>query len=765
MVTNHAEPATLSAETVERLAGLGRLWGVVKYFHPALASGAIDWDGALAAAVPPVVAAASAQEYRRALDGLLAALADPVTRTLPESGSDGMATSGSATVPATAPAAAPQPYLHQRADGIAVVVADDPAQLAPSDRNLDAAFREVFAAAEGAPGLVVDLRGLDGEASWSAEWAVLSGLPLLLAEPLPTAGFRHRMHAGHRQQRGPVHGGYYSAVVHQPGDVIPPSERGRRQPLAVVLRGASPDLYRVLGGMQAAGLAVVVHEGDPGSGVGTDAHELTLPDGITARVRVSEFVSPDGLLGFRPDAVVPGPGEAGWTAERAVAAAVAAVAADRAPRPVPPPAPPPAALFERDYREMTAPKPPYRLLALFRFWNAIHYLFPYKHLLDHPWDGVLAEFVPRFARAGDARDYALAVAHLATRIQDTHGHVQCDALREEFGSHAPALAVRVIEGETVVIRRDAAAGIEVGDVVVAVDGETTASRRARLGEFLAASTPQALRWQVDGVLLAGAEGSGVALTVRGGDGADREVVLGRTRLRWEDRGSTTLPVFGLLPEGFGYVDLTRLTVPQVDEAFSTVGTAPGLIFDMRGYPNDTAWAIAPWLTDVEVVTARFVVPELHSPDLESAGSRRFRQTAVPREGARYRGAVVVADRRAGDQPIRAHLPLPGSKRRRHLRRQPDQRRQRQRHQRGPARRDRRLLHGHGGAARGRPPTAAARHPTPRAGRADHRGHPRRPRRGPGGGGGVAARADGVIVRSRRYVVNRGAGSRPSPSSG
>jgi C-terminal processing protease CtpA/Prc len=49
----------------------------------------------------------------------------------------------------------------------------------------------------------------------------------------------------------------------------------------------------------------------------------------------------------------------------------------------------------------------------------------------------------------------------------------------------------------------------------------------------------------------------------------------------------------ILPGNIGYMDLTRLTVPEVEAAFEKVKDTRALVFDMRGYPNGTAWSIAP----------------------------------------------------------------------------------------------------------------------------------------------------------------------------
>ena len=56
-------PASDSAR-LERLAALGRLWVSIKYFHPWLAYRSIDWDAALAAAVPRASAASAANSAR-----------------------------------------------------------------------------------------------------------------------------------------------------------------------------------------------------------------------------------------------------------------------------------------------------------------------------------------------------------------------------------------------------------------------------------------------------------------------------------------------------------------------------------------------------------------------------------------------------------------------------------------------------------------------------------------------------------------------------
>ena len=97
-----AAPALPSSE--ERLAHLARLWGQVKYRHPALAYKDVDWDAALVQALPRVESAQDAAAYAAAVQSLLDVLQDPATRVLrPDEADAAPGASGRARSAARAP--------------------------------------------------------------------------------------------------------------------------------------------------------------------------------------------------------------------------------------------------------------------------------------------------------------------------------------------------------------------------------------------------------------------------------------------------------------------------------------------------------------------------------------------------------------------------------------------------------------------------------------------------------------------------------------
>jgi C-terminal processing protease CtpA/Prc len=439
-------------------------------------------------------------------------------------------------------------------------------------------------------------------------------------------------------------------VTKAAGTLAAAGQAGTQVPMAILVNAGALGLHD----LQAAGAALIVQDGEDGLGAGGETYTMELADGLRVQLRTSELVAPDGSVGLQPDLIL----SPHVDVAQGDAALEAALTALRAPRSSPRSqrallAPYLQVRPEQPYAQMAYPAWEYRLLALFRFWLAIHYYFPYKHLLDYSWDGVLEEFIPRLEAADDSLQYGLTMAELVTRIQDSHGRLTGSAALDAYlGTHVPPLWFTSVEGATVVRHlfvgdADQPAPVQVGEVVLAVDGEEIAARRARLERLVAASTPQALRWGVDRLVVGGPAGGETVLWVRDAAGQVRETRLRcsvtREELRalWAARGRAPLPVFGVLPPNVGYLDLERLTLAQVDEALEAVKQTPALICDMRGYPQGTAWALAPRLTDQPVTTARFQHPERHGPDPAFQSVMQGAQTATPSGPWRYAGRVAV----------------------------------------------------------------------------------------------------------------------------
>jgi C-terminal processing protease CtpA/Prc len=251
----------------------------------------------------------------------------------------------------------------------------------------------------------------------------------------------------------------------------------------------------------------------------------------------------------------------------------------------------------------------------------------------------------------------LTVREMVAEIQDSHGGVRFTSVSksaERLGRFLPPFSLKFIENQTVVESVfDDVKDVKVGDVITAVDGVPIEKFRANYARYMPASTNQALMRNIHFDLLRGQENSRRKLTLRGIDGATREVEIVLSVSASDPRWAKTvnkekpLPVFTILPSGYGYVDLARLTVAEVDKMFATVKNAPAVIFDMRGYPQGTAWEIAPRLTEKkQIAAALFSRPirtakDLVDSDLTGGANFTFTQMLFEPKGDIYKGKVVM----------------------------------------------------------------------------------------------------------------------------
>lgn len=636
--------AFAAAEHIDRLARAGKLWGTVRYLHPYLAYKDIDWDAALVAAIPRVREAKTSEEYKAAVQGMLDALGDPVTRV-----------ADPPPPPGELPAAAEPVALSRKLDGGVLVIELAQYLKTASPRAARGAIAALLEEIAKASALVVDLRAgklAEAEAFYAGYFLEQLG-NALVSRPSRAPSQRYLLHSGYQPQAGGGSGGYYSGFVTQFATLFEPPPGASPKKIVFVLDPWT-DLPPLVLALQAAGDARIVSEGPLSEELVVTRRAVDLGEGLTAHVRVSEAVPFPGLQGARADVEVP---------EGAGDAALAAAAAE-ARKDWPPvtrtaaftPLPDPVFRPDRTYEDMKEPSLEHRQLAVIRAWNVIHHFYPYLHLIGD-WDAVLPEFLARMEGVKTFRDYALTLTEMMTHVADGHtwlwGHPDVE---KPFGDAGLPILVRWTEGAAVVWRASEEArqaGIEVGDALLEVDGETVEARTERIGRYMTASTRPALMNRIATRLFFGPSGSTAKLKVQKLDNSVREVSLVRDpkkTLPPEEKGD----VVRILPGNLGYVDLTRLAVFEVDGMFDKLKDTRAIIFDMRGYPQGTAWSIAPRINTRDAkIGAQFRRSQVSAFSFEEAEAGfHFSQPIpdLPPGEVKYTGpTVMLIDDRAISQ--------------------------------------------------------------------------------------------------------------------
>lgn len=647
---------------VERLVGLCMVWGAAKYFHPYLAYREdIDWDSAFVSTIPKVNAANTSEQYAAAVQTMLDVLNDPVTRVVP-------------SLPLFLPPDSLHPTLFQfTADSILVV------QIANITNVWTNEVPALSQAILRARGILFDLRAKSPQPEQSQKilfnlFQIMGIDSLLTSLPLNMPSGRSRMYQGFPPQdgspslytsafyvedRGGSPGFYTSAFFLQDGGRTSSGRYVKDIPV-VFLANVFTTLPKATISFQTTGKWAIVGEGPVSEGWAVSTEKMMLPDSVAVVIRTGELVYPDGT-GFQPDAIVPFspvPGDRNPAFQKALSL----VRQFRTtPKNSKPPLPSGRSFLDRSYPEMRYPPVAYRVLAACRIWTIIHYFYPYKDLMGEDWDAVLREFIPKMGRAKEALDYHLTVAEMMARIHDSHGIVQSPVLQEHFGA-IPPVRVRMVEGVPVITGyRDSmaakACGLEIGDVILKVDGEDAGARMARYRKYIAGSTPQAV-WRngsdlrnpagVWPSLVSGPKNSTITLTLLDRNNHQKVVKVQRKSEYVQlvsQRNGDTLKV---LPGNIGYADLDRLPRAKVEEMFEKFKDTKAIIFDMRGYPQGASEVIAPRLTErKDVAAVLFQLPIVTAPEVQKVQfvspsvAYTLVQALSPTDLWRYKGKTVM----------------------------------------------------------------------------------------------------------------------------
>ena len=147
----------------------------------------------------------------------------------------------------------------------------------------------------------------------------------------------------------------------------------------------------------------------------------------------------------------------------------------------------PLFLHENKYEQMSVPDAGFRLLALYRYWNMVHYFYPSKYLTDKNWDEVLAEYIPYFMDINDRLGYERTVLRMIAEIRDSHAANLLeggDEIWRSRGRWYSPIKVRFAEDKLVVSgyralrdtvltteAADSVMGLKKGDIITHIDGK------------------------------------------------------------------------------------------------------------------------------------------------------------------------------------------------------------------------------------------------------------------------------------------------------
>lgn len=283
----------------------------------------------------------------------------------------------------------------------------------------------------------------------------------------------------------------------------------------------------------------------------------------------------------------------------------------------------PAFSNELPYPTWPLPDAGFRLLALYRLWNIVEYWFPYRDVVGEDWVEVLATSIPRVMSAGSVAEYRLSLIELTARINDTHANLWRHLdVRPPVGSAALPVIVRFVGGQAAIAgfshpHFGPATGLELGDVIEAIDGQAIDSLINAWRPFYAASNEPTRLRDIARTLTRGEPGPVRISGTRGSEAF--EVVADRISLGELDaRAGMThdLPgdAFQRLTDEVAYLKLSSVVATDVPDYIRRADEAAVLVVDIRNYPNEfVPFALGGHLVTGPTPFARFTKAEASNP--------------------------------------------------------------------------------------------------------------------------------------------------------
>lgn len=274
--------------------------------------------------------------------------------------------------------------------------------------------------------------------------------------------------------------------------------------------------------------------------------------------------------------------------------------------------------YEYRWRKSKYPNEHFRLLALYRYWNIIHYFFPYKELIGTNWNQVLRNYLPRIAAAKDSMAYNLALLQLVTSVNDSHASSYNPVVATQYNLYLPVILHPASQHITVTgFRQDSLAALEgwqQGDVIEKVGNRSIQELIRERGALAGGSNePARLRILCAQNYLTGGTDSTVTLTIRRNHKSFTKTFRRYPFSQFTPWAEPKGPAWKILDNNIGYVNMAILERIQVDSMMQALRNTHTIIFDIRNYPKGTMWSIIEYLHTKPVHFANLTYPYLAYP--------------------------------------------------------------------------------------------------------------------------------------------------------
>ncbi len=274
------------------------------------------------------------------------------------------------------------------------------------------------------------------------------------------------------------------------------------------------------------------------------------------------------------------------------------------------------ALLKDSLKKIDIAEKPYnkdaiRLANVAMAWNVLQHFYPYFDDVPVNWDSTLTATLQATLQCRSMQEFETVMRKMLVGLRDGHAEFYRPVPKRII----PAL-VENVNGQPVILA-SADRDLKRGDVIVEIDGKS-ATVLLQEEEALISGSPQHKRAEAVERLLLSSSPSAYITLARGADTLSlrverkppSEVNLHEHPAIKQISGSDS-------NDAVWYLDVSQVTLADVEAKASIFAKAKGMVLDMRGYPQNGNVQILGYIADSALLSPRWNVSQIIYPDHEN----------------------------------------------------------------------------------------------------------------------------------------------------
>lgn len=270
------------------------------------------------------------------------------------------------------------------------------------------------------------------------------------------------------------------------------------------------------------------------------------------------------------------------------------------------------------------------LAGVIMFWAVTQHFYPYFDVIDADWDASLSHALQTILSEETEAAWEIALQQLVADLDDGHGRIT-NLNETNPPIYSPFISLGWVEGQVVIAGSFGYAQrlVEVGDIVVKIDGQTAVDRVQEEMNLISGATSQGKRYSAIRELLLGQRFTSVILTIQHANGSQETLTLDHNMLANEIPAASRPASFTELAPDIFYINLSNVDSTTFESDLAKLNGTVGLIFDLRGYPAVEPEFLELLITET-VSTAQFLIPQTTWPNQENVTFDNRAWTLEPR---------------------------------------------------------------------------------------------------------------------------------------